>query len=135
MTLQAKDLMVGDLLTFYDCVKDGKIIPIEVVELHGYNNDFLASINGDEACDILEFDDEIVGIPLTPEILEKNGWSEDYSGRYFPEDTNFKLELSVEGKTVLWTINCYEYEIIRLSYVHELQHALKLCGIDKEIIL
>ena len=30
-------------------------------------------INGDEACDIIDIDEEIVGIPLTAEILEKNG--------------------------------------------------------------
>ena len=84
---------------------------------------------------------EFESIPLTKEILEKNGWSGDYNeetdsvSHHFPEDTDFKLEIYVEGKTILWTINCYEYEIIRLSYVHELQHALKLCKIEKQIEL
>ena len=135
MALQAKDLMIGDLLTFADCIKEGSIVSIRVAELHEYDNEFLASIDGDKNYDVMELTDEIVGIPLTQEILEKNGWREDYSGDHFPEDTNHKLEISVDDKTVLWTINCYEYEIIRLSYVHELQHALRLCGIKKTIEL
>jgi hypothetical protein len=31
-------------------------------------------------------------------------------------------------------IGAYDYSVFaRIKYVHELQHALKLCGIDKEI--
>ena len=79
-------------------------------------------------------------IPLTPEILEKNGFKKDE-----------KLE---EMYYWNWGIgnNCVSYDketgivrifhvfgylvfVLPLSYVHELQHALKLCGIEKEIEL
>lgn len=122
MALQAKDLMVGDWVYIKD--HPIKSQPQKVKPEH-----FVRSL--------VEFEP----IPLTKEILEKNGWSEDYNEEtdsvslHFPEDTDFKLEIYVEGKTILWTINCYEYEIIRLSYVHELQHALKLCKIKKQIEL
>lgn len=72
-------------------------------------------------------------IPLTKEILLNNGWSEDT--HFFPEDKDYCLELHIYGNRVLWTINCWEYDIMPLKYVHELQHALKLCRIEKIINL
>lgn len=74
-------------------------------------------------------------IPLTPEILEKNGLANDYYGSYFKEDEHMLLEISISEDCISWTINCHEYGILKLEYVHQLQHALKLCGIDKEITL
>ena len=82
-------------------------------------------------------------IPLTREILEQNGWSEDYNaetdilGHHFPEDKDLNLELYISDvdETVVWTLNCYEYGVLPLRYVHELQHALRLSGIHKEITI
>ncbi len=86
-------------------------------------------------------------IPLTADILNKNGMhlsnrkTNSYLERcnncgFFEEDKYFHAELSLDfnGK-IRWSTNCDEYTIIPLDYVHELQHALKLCGINKEIIL
>ena len=80
-------------------------------------------------------------IPLSAEILEKNGLEKDNHdrlyGEYFDEDENRELEITVDDKTgeIWWSYNWDEYRIIRLRYVHELQNALKLCGIEKEIVL
>lgn len=74
-------------------------------------------------------------IPLTPEILEKNGLANDPYGCHFEEDEYMALEISVEEEGIYWTINYNEYGILKLKYVHELQHALRLCGINKEIEL
>lgn len=71
-------------------------------------------------------------IPLTKEILEKNGF--DFERHAFREDEHYALEIYIDDG-VRWTINCYEYDILLLEYVHQLQHALKLCGIEKEIKL
>lgn len=78
---------------------------------------------------------DIEPIPLTPEILEKNGLANDYYGSYFKEDEHMLLEISTSEDCISWTINTHEYGILKLEYVHQLQHALKLCGIDKEIEL
>jgi hypothetical protein len=81
------------------------------------------------------------GVELVPRILEKNGLEKDNHGRlygeYFDEDINRDLEITVDSKTgeVWWSYNWDEYWIIRLKYVHQLQHALRLCGIDKTIEL
>ena len=58
-------------------------------------------------------------IPLTPEILEKNGFSRN--------GLDIALFDRKGGDDFVGASN--------LQDVHELQHALKLCGIDKEIRL
>ena len=69
-------------------------------------------------------------IPLTPEILEKNGFVVE--SRYFHGEPILYCVL-VDG---LWIdISGENYFEGKLEYVHQLQHALKLCGIKKEIIL
>lgn len=74
-------------------------------------------------------------IPLTPEILEKNGVEfNDFRCNFFKEDEDSVLEI-LKGKYIWWSINFAEYTILRLDYVHQLQHAIRLCGIKKEIIL
>ena len=68
-------------------------------------------------------------IPLTAEILEKNGFdcnqdAKTSIGLVYHECariTEYGEEVLEDGKMI--------------RYVHELQHALKLCGIDKEIVL
>lgn len=84
--------------------------------------------------------DELEPIPLTEEILEKNGikrssYDGKIYGKYFSEDEHGRLEISVNGDDIWWSINCEEYHILKLNFVHELQHALRLCGINKEIEL
>lgn len=74
-------------------------------------------------------------IPLTPEILERNGLKLSSTGSHFNEDKDYLLEISFYENEIFWTINLNEYDILKLKYVHELQHAIKLCRIDKEIVL
>lgn len=76
--------------------------------------------------------DEIAPIPLTPEILEKNGFV--YNDLPFAQYwEQFGLMLLPCGKG--YSINCGLNISMIINSVHELQHALKLCGIKQEIIL
>lgn len=120
--LKATDLMVGDWLMF-----NGK--PCQVKGLH---NDDTVTLTGYRSMYYL-IDAE--PIPLTPEILEKNGLVSDFLGGYFDEDEQMMLEISSTEEGVYWTINYHEYDILKLKYVHELQHALRLCKIEKEIVI
>lgn len=83
-------------------------------------------------------------IPITPEILEKNGFATIRNDITFLEfsDDNVYMSYSYRGKTG----TCYlivrrfspfrDVEIeAKVIYIHELQHALRLCGIEKEIII
>ena len=73
-------------------------------------------------------------IPLTEEILVKNGFDKDERSKYFHLYT-----LDMEGHwdfDISWSSqNGFSYEDIKLTYVHQLQHLLRLCGIEKEITL
>ena len=65
-------------------------------------------------------------IPLTPEIFKSIGFK-DYDSEPF-----------CDGFDIYW-LNRDGYSIntqdLHLHFVHELQHALRLCGIDKTIVL
>jgi hypothetical protein len=82
-------------------------------------------------------------IPLTPEILEKNGILYEKQSYYYVIEDNKDLECTYYiYQTVQkdWAIGvdtgAYDCSVFaRIKYVHELQHALKLCGIDKEIMV
>lgn len=66
-------------------------------------------------------------IPLTPEILEKNGFYENQD-RWWWKDFYITL-----ASTKALTLVCNR--TIQFDYVHQLQHALRICGIEKEIEL
>ena len=89
-------------------------------------------------------------IPLTPEILEKNGFNDstfeaqkrerfvvlckEYQINYYLGCNWFSIYKNAE-------VNSSDYPVFicafqeRIKYVHELQHALRLCKIEKEIVL
>lgn len=96
-------------------------------------------------------------IPLTPEILEKNGF--DVNG--IPENMQPVEERDWSDDTYVWSkqetpyertqvsvymddpdnffveIICQHCHVdgIHIKYIHELQHTLRLCRVEKEIIL
>ena len=140
------DLMIGDYVTFKDCQNDNAptIVKIEGLGYQGRGvvEEALVTIDGDEnGFDLVEIDDEFVGIPLTPEILEKNF---EFLYRSVPGGIYAAAQAvdtyRAEGVTINY-VHQYQYaEILNIRYVvfryvHELQHALRLCGIEKEIEL
>ena len=72
-------------------------------------------------------------IPLTPEILEKSGF-EDTICDAFWISTSCNL-LWKDGKLQNFCREEDDEVYIPCEYVHELQHALRLCKVDKEIVL
>ena len=83
--------------------------------------------------------DVLQPVRLSVEILQQNKFCDKYGvvcGVNCPEDKDCLLEISVgRNECAYWTINWNEYKILKLQYVHELQHALRLCGIEKNINL
>ena len=150
--MTAKEMMVGDFLTFKDCLEDGNIITVEVAEI--YETELLASIDGDGAFDRIDADDELVGIPLSPDFFLKNGFAHgeenELKDEYvFAENlkqipqtvaeyTFYKHPISgCDSLLRCWT-KCKDGDgqndvhICNLRYVHELQHAFRLLGIVKD---
>lgn len=100
-------------------------------------------------------------IPITPEILEKNGFYYGYTSNEEDIASNTIAQLSEEEKGWVWDEGAGSVKVIfpnesdggeiqicdqgfdrNMAFgfsenimLHELQHALKLCGIKKEIEL
>lgn len=146
--MKAEDLMIGDWvnLNFDVDYKTGNLI---------YGHVQVASINKDGTIDVdCTFDNSksmqdgwylklIEPIPLTFEILEKNDILYEKQSFYYVIEDDEDLECTYYIQQVLqgdWVvgvdIGAYDCSVFaRIKYVHELQHALKLCGIDKEIVV
>ena len=141
--MKANELMIGDW----------------VYNTHNRQNEQVAEIGSGlvmlDYNDLYEYD-EIEPIPLTAEILEVNGFglnqAREEAPRYvwFGESNRNDTIVSVtfydppvHGVKALTKIdtdcshgcgvnNVHNCDI---EYVHELQHALRLCGIEKEIVV
>jgi len=86
-------------------------------------------------------------IPITPEILEKNGFKKGNRHNYIYKDDYCEVCVSFVPKIKIDNIDLIEpasnvsisgalFDInMSMSAIHELQQALRLCGIEKEIIL
>lgn len=131
--MKINDLMVSDYVEL-----NGSIFAVEEISRKGWihllypTENVRLSVTSDYILDSLK------DVDVTDEILEKNGfWHEQNVG---------------------WVLDCYEHEVIydsfdrtlRINYnrktildleffgqmsVRELQHALRLCEVDKEIEL
>ena len=74
--------------------------------------------------------DNIVPIPLTPEILEKNGW-EHKDDIYFKEFPHRKLVIMDENAYII--NECCSMFLCPAKFVPQLQHLLFGLGINSEI--
>lgn len=80
-------------------------------------------------------------IPLTEEILKKNFGDADPLGYYWNSTDFYDINM-YECSDSIWRIYCHYTDSTKsinhtteISYVHELQHFFRMCGIEKEIKL
>lgn len=139
--MKATDLMIGDW------VMDGKnIAQITLITCDGIIE---TTFNKSSNIEVIE------PILLTSEILEKNGFEKSYSSILtadgYKKLPQYKYKNTTQVQDIcrnLITISYSDSEggvydiqcgigshIYDLKYVHQLQHAIKLCGIEKEIEL
>lgn len=129
--IKISDLSIGDWVAYNGKKYRIKEIssPYASVTLWGNNE------QRDESIVLIE------PIPLTPEILEKNGFEEGkrYDGldvRVFSND-NISVSMPQYAKwnrvRVYDDEGLYELSSAIIYYVHQLQHALRLAGVEKEI--
>lgn len=134
--MKANELMIGDWVQITDAFT-GKSIPCKITSI--WENEYVA-LDGDiDATDLPTY--LLAPTPLTPEILEKNGFKPDTA-----EDA-YKYCYRIDSVSIVeWYANAggrYRGIIsfgdtrlrITLMFVHQLQHALRLCGIEKEITI
>lgn len=110
--MKANELMIGDLVDY-----KGIHHWISRADLDIHRDKWIA---------------EITPIPLTEEILIKNGFPEDAWHGSFPEDNDGLLYIVLSFDKIFWEFNGCRIE---LKSVHQLQHILRDLGIEKEIEL
>ena len=141
-------------LQIFDWIQDNNGFQWQII---GVGDDYAyATFEGNEG-DPWEFDDKDgrpEPIPLTPEILVKNGfdpetfltaeWEKvvyfkeflncvvepDDSGKYIFGTTTYWNKKDGDGSPIDWG-TMYDSRICNLQYVHELQHALRLVGLSE----
>ena len=67
-------------------------------------------------------------IPLTAEILEKNGWKEAQFWHEYQDGENTIQSCLPDMRGI---INGVEIQHFKCEYVHQYQHLLRLCGLDE----
>ena len=77
---------------------------------------------GEDRC---HSEDKIEGIPITSEILEKNGWWFNTEDMWLHDEVEFCIE-KWDGR-----FQCYDITDIKLDSVHQLQQTLRLCGLNE----
>lgn len=149
--LTCYDIMVGDyVMAKKEPIRITTPIGNETVlrqlTIYGYTSD------GAKVGPFLET--ELTPILLTAEILEKSGfklYKQDFTSRRVYKFGCFDYieinDYSEDNRYNYFSIGCYkEYEhfgtlqryihdVMKIRYVHELQHSMLLCGVDKEIVL
>ena len=131
--IKSDKLMIGDW--FQTTYPSGRVVYRKVT---GIFNSYVNTEDGTT--------NAIEPIPITPEILEKNGFcpiykdeKSAYKWKEYDDDSDDTqaIVIDFESKRLseVWndkTRKSYKGEIM---YIHELQHLLKLCGINKTIEL
>lgn len=113
----------GDL-----CIVKGKVESVCEVDR---DNDF--SITTDQHPFIRL--SEVKPIPLTPEILEKNGWKKDGKWYYLKTRRAYLYTIQDAGQPDEFLIcACTDkHNLTSVSFVHQLQHLLFGLGVDNNM--
>ena len=73
---------------------------------------------------------DIVPIPLTPEILEKDGWKKDDATWIFKKG-NISIFILLDDET--YAVYLFEVRIFEFNFIHQLQHLFFGLGINHEM--
>lgn len=129
--MDCKDLMIGDLVYIHE------------PECRGHRIDSIDELDGQVGADGEVYDEcDIRPISLTEEILVKNGFvGVELTDSYELNTDYYEIEVW-NYSDGLWVVNVHWIELsstpeskATVSYVHQLQHLLRLCGIEKELII
>lgn len=132
--MKANELMIADWVYY----KGKEQMPSRVISIGGNSIRFDNGTLQDWMSDVGNF----TPIPLTSEILKSNGFNceEIIQPHWISEDGRILLrnDESLINSNNKWSVHVDNEDMqtigyFELTYVHQLQHALRLCGIEKEI--
>ena len=152
--MKVEDLMIGDLVHSISTIHNVSFPDNGVIQDEGYttirtpikittvSENCVSYYSNKLELYITLSSEEIEPIPLTPEILKKNGILYEKQSYYYviKDDKDLECTYYIQQIQEDWAIGVdigayYCSVFARIKYVHELQHALKLCGINKEIVV
>lgn len=123
--MKVTELKLGDLVAYKDKVGkvDVYVPPVLYVDAEG------------ESISTILADSDLQPIPLTDEILEKNGWFLRRPKVYLLEHDGSILKISVgEDFCTVWLKNFdAKVWLAEIEYIHQLQHILWALGIDDNL--
>ena len=140
--MKVNELQIGDYVNYR-----GQVIKVTSLYDKGDSNE----VGWSDKESVWVNADNVEPIPLITEILKKNGFETEDDVHFSIQGQSDILELLL----VEVPFDCYYFDIVRtektinkcnqrcyidryfasIDYVHQLQHALRLCGIDKTITL
>jgi hypothetical protein len=118
--MKSNEIMIGDWVAFRG---------------HPYQytaNDIAAMAE----CEAKNIPTDTTEIPLTKDILKKNGFvSTPFDSKLVVANANDHYQVRWDGCMVMARRLGGGEIFVKCKYVHEIQHVMRLCGIEKEIKL
>lgn len=144
--MKTNELMPGDWVTV---TEDNNEFVGKVQAINAFSNYCIVKVGGDwHGSEHDVFIEDMQPVPLTQDILTKNGFAHKHnynegwlSIEEYPhwsvdikaDETPYRL--IADNSTGVADIHDGIFVNKRINHVHELQHALRLCNIEKEIII
>lgn len=139
-TLKISDLSAGDWVRY-----NGKKCTIASIYMAAKGYPHEVALTCQDICSGCAYIDHLEPIPITVEILEKNGFVRGKRGNYYhyllldknrtlyihASTNGWRVEITYDAAGMLRTTHLMP----DMNSVHDLQHAIRLAGIDKEINL
>ena len=125
--MKSTELMIGD---WVEVILNSEKHFARVQTIDGYGDN---ATSNECVCDAIYYSiDELKPISLTPEILEKNGFEYDHSFHTWIYDEftinhGYLIEEVYNEHLFVWVADVH----VAITYVHELQHILRLCGMNE----
>lgn len=116
--MKAEELIIGDLVLYF-----GKVFSILKVDPETELS-IIEDAHHFEEANI----NDLNTIPLTPNILEKNGWKKDDRGYSF-RDIIFLNKDDFGG----WVVSISDDYILTIASIHQLQHLLFGLGLNSQM--
>lgn len=123
--MDIRDLSIGDW------VLDGNNNPAQILAIENWSDGYVLNVRIKDIGIGVVVITRVRPIPITQEILEKNGISKTYEGDEYAVYKGEGFNVT-EYYTELWEFERHRNRLM-IRNVHQLQHALRLAGIEKEI--
>ena len=135
--IKPEDLRLGDIVStkVIDKVKIGVVSSIDI----NIKRIYLLTITDKQLREYFAI--EVEGIPLTPELLEKNAFKHEQHQKdsnsewhdFYHYDLGINIVYEVAKKGIPFAVYLDGKKLREIKYVHELQHILWALGLNAEL--